>query len=109
MDSTAIALADDSRISIIDEGVNKPSQPNGLAYVWGSKRTDVRKSSSSSPASNDQGAYIPPCGQLLYGLDCSGFIYQLALSANITLTNDIEKYGECFKFINEINLAKSCQ
>lgn len=51
-----------------------PLQANGLAYVWGSKKTSV--------------TYIDPsvvCQQPLYGLDCSGMIYQMAVGSQLSL------------------------
>ena len=53
------------------EASNKPSQ-NGLAYVWGGK-TYTRRLSSQY------------CKEELYGLDCSGLIYQCALAAGVSI------------------------
>jgi hypothetical protein len=58
-----------------DEGANKPSQ-NGLAYSWGSKKFNVRQSPPGEGTS---------CQQLIYGLDCSGFIHQLFSTAGVNL------------------------
>jgi cell wall-associated NlpC family hydrolase len=73
----ASLLSARSTYSIADEGTNQPAQPNGLAYVWGSKDPTVRKTGSSSSGGK--------CSKLLYGLDCSGFIDQLAKSAGLNI------------------------
>lgn len=51
-----------------------PAQTNGLAYVYGSKHTSF--------------TYLHPdavCRQPLYGLDCSGMIYQMAIASQLPL------------------------
>lgn len=55
------------------EGPNRPAQ-SGLAYVYGGKRVDQRTKPS-----------YECCQEELYGLDCSGFIYQVFLGAGVTL------------------------
>jgi hypothetical protein len=58
-----------------------PPQPNGLAYVFGGK-------SISSP---DRGAnHGGCCTELLFGLDCSGYVYQCFLAGGLTLPSNIE-------------------
>jgi uncharacterized protein (TIGR02145 family) len=54
-----------------------PAQPNGLAYVYGSFLI--------SAPHNYPGAM---CQQLLYGLDCSGMMYQMANSSNLNIPHD---------------------
>lgn len=52
-----------------------PPQKNGLAYVYGSK--NIRSN-----------IYLHPdavCRQYLYGLDCSGLIYQMATTSSLNL------------------------
>ena len=51
-----------------------PSQPNGLAYVFGSKSF-----ANASIGTNSV------CQQPLYGVDCSGMIYQMAIASNLNL------------------------
>lgn len=57
-----------------DNQFSFPLQPNGLAYVLGSKYID----SPSKYSGNS-------CQEPLYGLDCSGMIYQMAKSSNLNL------------------------
>lgn len=52
-----------------------PQQPYGLAYVYGSH-------SILSPSRSNPGI----CQQLLFGLDCSGMIYEMAYSSNINIS-----------------------
>lgn len=59
-----------------DEGANKPAQ-NGLAYVYGSKQYQ-----------NRQGAVGGCSSELLYGLDCSGMIFQMSKSAGLILSSN---------------------
>lgn len=61
MTGAGLILADDIQCSCL------PSQPNGLAYVHGSKHITT---THLDP--------IAVCQQPLYGLDCSGMIYQMA-------------------------------
>ena len=70
---------------------NSPAQV-GLAYSYGQKDHKVR---AVTPNKEDT------CPQKIYGLDCSGFIYQLALNSGLTLsTNPV---GNC----NAAFLAKT--
>jgi hypothetical protein len=57
------------------------NQPNGLAYNWGSKKHLELK----IPAMYNKKLNI--CQEPLYGLDCSGMIYQMGLAAGIDLAN----------------------
>lgn len=66
MTEAGLRLADDRLYSY-------PLQPNGIAYVWGSK-------SFLQPATQHQTA---ACQQQLHGLDCSGMIYQMAKASNL--------------------------
>ncbi len=51
-----------------DDGIGKPNQ-NGLSYSWGSKNHKVRQ--------KPPGPGTKCINESVYGLDCSGFIYQL--------------------------------
>jgi len=55
------------------EGANAPAQPNGLAFVLGGKRPDVRRAS------------VNGCCPPLYGLDSSGFLHQVFVGAGVAL------------------------
>jgi hypothetical protein len=60
---------------LIDDKLHSyPSQLSGLAYVYGSK-------SFTNPSTYPGAA----CQQLLYGLDCSGMIYQMARASGLNL------------------------
>src|SRR5690606_4897471 len=71
----ALNLTDRSKHQYPDEGKGKPAQ-NGLAYSWGGKDHLKRQ--------------VPPgegtvCQEAVYGLDCSGFIYQLFAQAGVPI------------------------
>ena len=71
----ALNLTDRSKHQFPDEGAGKPAQ-NGLAYSWGGKDHTKRQ--------------VPPgggtvCKEAIYGLDCSGFIYQLFTQAGVPI------------------------
>lgn len=71
----ALNLTDRSRHQFEAEGDGQPAQ-NGLAYSWGSKDHTRRQ--------------VPPgggavCKEAVYGLDCSGFIYQLFAQAGVPI------------------------
>ncbi len=68
MSETGFSLAEDPLCACY------PSQTNGLAYVYGSKRT--------TSIHLDPGSV---CQQPLYGLDCSGMIYQMAIASHLPL------------------------
>ncbi len=53
-----------------------PNQPNGLAYVYGSKRIK----STLNPLHPDAKCRLP-----FFGLDCSGMIYQMAIKSGLLL------------------------
>lgn len=57
-----------------DRNFSYPTQPNGLAYVLGSKKIN----NPSKFAGNT-------CQEPLYGLDCSGMIYQMAIGSSLKL------------------------
>lgn len=71
--SAANRLTDRSLWVAEDEGTGKPAQPNGLAYVYGGKRTDLRARSSTG------------CCPQYYGLDCSGFLAQVFAGGDVSL------------------------
>lgn len=71
----ALNLTDKSKHQKSDEGPRKPAQ-NGLAYSWGSKNHTVRQT--------NKGAV---CTDEIYGLDCSGFLYQIFTYAGVSLTS----------------------
>lgn len=71
----ALNLTDRSKHQKPDEGAGKPAQ-NGLAYSWGSKSYTVRQTPPG-------GGTV--CTEKIYGLDCSGFIYQLFTNAGVSL------------------------
>jgi len=81
---TALILTNRNMFNYPDEGPDSPAQ-HGLAYSYGQKDYTKRQ---PPPASD-----LTICRESIYGLDCSGFIYQLAKNAGVTLTND--PYGEC--------------
>jgi hypothetical protein len=66
------------------EGPRSPQQ-YGLAYSYGQKYHTKRQ---TPPAKE-----LTICSDSLYGLDCSGLIYQLASNAGLTLTDD--PIGKC--------------
>ncbi|MCB9291727.1 MAG: C40 family peptidase [Lewinellaceae bacterium] len=73
--AVALNLTDRSKHQKPDEGPGKPAQ-DGIAYSWGSKNHAIRQ--------------VPPgggtqCTHAIYGLDCSGFIYQLFTNAGVSL------------------------
>lgn len=68
MTEAGIRLADDALCSCY------PTQPNGLAYVFGSKNITFTIINEASI-----------CKEPLWGLDCSGLIYQMALGSSINL------------------------
>lgn len=73
--AVALNLTDRSKHQFAAEGDGKPAQ-NGLAYSWGSKDHTKRQ--------------VPPgggtaCEEAIYGLDCSGFIYQLFTEAGVPI------------------------
>lgn len=58
------------------------NQPNGLAYNWGSKN----HKNSQKPGNYPRGSSTPNlCQDFLYGLDCSGMVYQMGLAAGVNL------------------------
>jgi len=61
-----------------------PSQPNGLAYVFGSKII-------SGPSKYPDAI----CQDLLFGLDCSGMIYQMAKGSRLNLPS-----GGTYDYVN---------
>jgi hypothetical protein len=69
----ALYLSDRKNFIFGDSGNGRPAQI-GLAYSWGSKLIDARK---KPPGKGDT------CSYQVYGLDCSGFIYQLFLRNKI--------------------------
>lgn len=58
-----------------EEGPGKPKQ-NGLAYSWGSKNHAIRQKPPGLGAK---------CDHAIYGLDCSGFMYQIFQVAAIDI------------------------
>ena len=73
--AVALNLTDRSKHQKPDEGAGKPAQ-NGLAYSWGSKNHTIRQTPPG-------GGTV--CTDKIYGLDCSGFIYQLFTNAGVSL------------------------
>jgi hypothetical protein len=73
--AVALNLTDRSKHQKPDEGTGKPAQ-NGLAYSWGSKNHTIRQAPPG-------GGTV--CTDKIYGLDCSGFIYQLFTNAGVSL------------------------
>jgi hypothetical protein len=65
------------------QGPRTPAQ-HGLAYSFGQKYYNVRV----TPPAGSQTI----CTDSLYGLDCSGLIYQLALNSGLTLHSDPINY-----------------
>lgn len=75
MTVVARSLVNRNNFKYPSEGENAPSQ-NGLVYSWGSKDHTVRK------APPGQGT---ACKEKVYGLDCSGFIYQVFKHSGVSL------------------------
>jgi hypothetical protein len=73
------ALTDRDMFIYPRQGPRTPAQ-HGLAYSFGQKFYHVRE----TPPAGTQTL----CTDSLYGLDCSGFIYQLALYSGLNLSND---------------------
>lgn len=67
-------LVDRSRHAYPAEGPNSPAQ-DGLAYVWGGKDHTIRRAGVLS----EDGT----CRERLYGLDCSGMLYQMFNHAGV--------------------------
>lgn len=61
------------------ENISGSNQPNGLAYNWGSKNHKVAQKPAEYKGNPNK------CQEKLFGLDCSGMIYQMALNAGINL------------------------
>lgn len=76
MQAMAFYLTDRTKHTYPNEGSNKPAQI-GLAYSFGSRDYKIRQ--------------IPPLGSCrevqLYGLDCSGFMYNLVISAGLQFSS----------------------
>ncbi len=72
---TAWNLTDRSLHQYPDEGTGKPAQ-NGIGYSWDGKDYNVREAPPGAGTI---------CKEQIHGLDCSGFIYQLFLSAGVTI------------------------
>lgn len=73
--AVALNLTDRSKHQKADEGSGKPAQ-NGLAYSWGSKDHTKRQAPPGGGTA---------CTHQIYGLDCSGFVYQLFVNAGVSL------------------------
>ena len=69
---TAVIITDRQMYRYPGESSDKPAQL-GLGYSWGSKKYDVRQ----RPPGRDA------CEHQIYGLDCSGLIYQLFTQAGV--------------------------
>jgi hypothetical protein len=72
MQAVAIYLTDRSKHQFIHGSESQPAQ-DGLAYSFGSKDYKTRQKAPSGSCSDAE----------LYGLDCSGFIYQVVSSAGL--------------------------
>lgn len=80
MTKVALFLTNRNNFTFDKEGDNKPAQ-NGLAYSYGSRIYHLRQ--------------LPPAGRCtdeVYGLDCSGFVYQVFLKSGIYL--DLPTYAD---------------
>jgi cell wall-associated NlpC family hydrolase len=80
MTKVALFLTNRNNFIFDKEGDNKPAQ-NGLSYSYGSRIYHLRQ--------------LPPAGKCsdeVYGLDCSGFVYQVFLKAGIYL--DLPTYAD---------------
>lgn len=76
--AVALNLTDRSKHQFEAEGDGKPAQ-NGIAYSWGSKDYTKRQ--------------VPPgdgtiCNEAVYGLDASGFIFQLFAEAGVPIAKE---------------------
>jgi hypothetical protein len=71
----ALHLTNRDNYQIPYEGVDMPAQ-TGLAYSWGGKNHIVRQKPPG-------GGTV--CNHKIYGLDCSGFIYQLFQKAGVNM------------------------
>lgn len=76
----ALEFTEREKFQYPDEGENKPKQ-YGLAYGWGNKNHTVRRSPSLSKSA---------CEYKIYGLDCSGLVYQSFLKAGVELAKNGE-------------------
>ena len=79
--ATGSFIVDDNKHIIIEEGYGKPAQPNGLAYVYGSRQYIERQNAVQTCTTD-----------LRYGLDCAGIIYQMAIQAGLKFSS---KAGLC--------------
>jgi cell wall-associated NlpC family hydrolase len=75
MTAVALNLTDKTKHQYPNEGDDKPAQ-NGLAYSWGGKNHKVRQ---KPPGANTA------CNHKIYGLDCSGFVYQVFQNAGVNM------------------------
>ncbi|WP_308991615.1 NlpC/P60 family protein [Mariniflexile litorale] len=72
-------------------------QNNGLAYVWGSKNP----SRKTKPTLYNGKPNV--CTEELYGIDCSGFIYQILVKSGLKLPLKPEYYANAAWFSNTSN------
>lgn len=69
----------------------------GLAYVWGSKNSSIK----TKPV--DYAGYPNICSEELYGLDCSGFIYEILINSKLNLPENPRYYANA----NWFSIAKN--
>jgi cell wall-associated NlpC family hydrolase len=93
--SFALELCDDTKQMARFTGT--PEQRNGLAYSWNSKDHTIRKLPWRSSDPKHADIEQSNCNYEIYGLDCSGFIYQLFLHAGVKIntgTADMQRNPE---------------
>ena len=93
------------------EGANAPAQ-TGLAYLWGGKNYTARESSypyiKIKPGPPKDTVFAGCTSSLLYGLDCSGFIYTVTTRAflppvvppglfSVSGVKDVVKWNDAFR------------
>jgi len=94
MTMVAISLSDRSVFTFPDEGNNAPAH-YGLAYSYGSKQYTQRR---EPPAGE--------CNERIYGLDCSGFVYQMFTVSGVAFPiGPANKQRETGTILNALNNA----
>jgi len=83
-------LVDDARHTHPAAGANSPAQ-TGLAYSWGSKDHNIRQIPPTASGCMDK---------KIYGLDCSGMVWEMTRAAGITVQ---PKYNFFVEYISDAN------
>jgi hypothetical protein len=82
-------------------GTNKAHEPaqTYLAYVYGSKDIEERRSAAEIAGKNGY------CREKLFGVDCSGFVYQMALAASLSIDHGTSNQSEVLTWENALKNA----